>query len=210
MSRTRLSKRSATYPEQPAPLRRHLPAVTPQKRTPIFGLWLMCLLWVGCASPSQAQQFTPQGPPNTGIGCAYNSSLPTLTTGFPGWVQCDSSGTLLTAPKPGATWPISGTVTATTTIPVGAANFAVGQISCTSTATQIVAARTGAPGTGRVALTIENTGTTPVYVGGSGVTTATGMLLPGITGASITLNLQPAFYCITASTSQTISYVETY
>ena len=46
-----------------------------------------------CA-PALAQQVAPITGPPQGIDCAYNSSLPTLTSGFQGWVQCDSQGKL--------------------------------------------------------------------------------------------------------------------
>lgn len=42
-----------------------------------------------------AQTFVPNGPPNSTIGCAYNSSPPTLSTGTAGQVQCDSKGNLI-------------------------------------------------------------------------------------------------------------------
>lgn len=36
-------------------------------------------------------------PPVAGIACAYNTSPPTLTTGTAGWVQCDSTGKIITS-----------------------------------------------------------------------------------------------------------------
>jgi hypothetical protein len=94
--------------------------------------------------------------------------------------------------------------------PVGAAAFATAQVSCGSTATSLVSARTGVSGTGRVSVTATNTTTTAVYIGASGVTTSTGALLPGIVGASLTLNTTAQLYCIVATGSATVSEIETY
>ena len=93
---------------------------------------------------------------------------------------------------------------------VGAANIATGQISVGSTATLIAAARTGAPGTGRVDITIVNWSTVDVFLGGSGVTTSNGMKLPGVLGASITITVTSAIYGIVATGTESISYIETY
>ena len=92
----------------------------------------------------------------------------------------------------------------------GAAAIAPAQVSVTSAATSIAAARTGVPGTGRVSVTITNTTTTAIYIGGSGVTTSTGALLPGIVGASLTLNTTAAVYGIVATGSATVTEIETY
>lgn len=121
-----------------------------------------------------------------------------LTTGQFAPLQVDTNGRLIVSPSSFAN------------PPVGAANLATNQVSVGATATLISAARIGAPGTGRVALTVVNTSTAPVYLGGSGVTTTTGTLLPGILGASVTINTQAAVYGITASGSETVSEFETY
>jgi hypothetical protein len=94
--------------------------------------------------------------------------------------------------------------------PVGSANFTPTQVSCASTATQIVAARTGVAGTGRISDTITNTTTTAIYIGGSGVTTSTGALLPGVVGAAKTIKSTAALYCIVASGTATVTNDETY
>ncbi len=88
---------------------------------------------------------------------------------------------------------------------IGSANFATAQASVGATATSIVGARTG-----RGAVTVENHGTTAVYLGGSGVTAATGLLLPGVVGASVTIPTQAAVYGITATGTQAVSALETY
>jgi len=92
--------------------------------------------------------------------------------------------------------------------PVGAGAFAASQASIGSSAGLIVAARTGAPGTGRIAVTIQNNGSATVFVGAAGVTTAAGM--PLAAGAAITINTTAAVYGIAASGTQTIGVLETY
>jgi len=53
------------------------------------------LLLLGLASPALAQRV--QAPGNVAVVCAYNSSPPTLTSGWFGYVQCDSTGKLITS-----------------------------------------------------------------------------------------------------------------
>lgn len=91
-------------------------------------------------------------------------------------------------------------------VKTGAAqNFGYGQITVASTATQIVAARTS-----RMDLTIANLGTVDIFIGDASVTTSTGFLLPGVKGAALTLPTQAAVYGIVASSTQAISFIETY
>ena len=92
--------------------------------------------------------------------------------------------------------------------PVGSAAFAASQASIGTAAAQIVAARAGVAGTGRIAVTLVNAGSATVYFGASGVTTATGMPLPA--GASATVNTQAAIYGIAAGGTQTIGVMETF
>jgi hypothetical protein len=92
--------------------------------------------------------------------------------------------------------------------PVGSAAFATSQASIGTAAAQIVAARAGVVGTGRIAATLYNAGSATVYFGASGVTTTTGMPLPA--GASATVNTQAAIYGIAASGTQTIGVMETF
>ena len=100
----------------------------------------------------------------------------------------------------GATQTITGAVTI-----AGPGNFAPTQVTVGTTAVLIVAARTG-----RATLTIENTGTTPIYVGGAGVTTSTGFPIPGAAGASLTLAYTGALYGISASGTAVVGEYETY
>jgi hypothetical protein len=89
----------------------------------------------------------------------------------------------------------------------GAANLATGQVSVDTTAggKQIAAARST-----RRTITVVNHGTTDVYVGSSGVSTSTGVLLLGTKGAAVTLCTTAAVYGIVGSGTQTISYFEEY
>jgi hypothetical protein len=91
---------------------------------------------------------------------------------------------------------------------VGAVNFATAQANIGATAAQIVAARAGPPGTGRIAATIYNNGSATIYLGGAGVTAANG--LPLVAGGSITLNAVAAIYGIAASGSQNVGVLETF
>lgn len=81
--------------------------------------------------------------------------------------------------------------------------IAPSQVTVAATATQIAAARIG-----RTAITIENTGTVAVYIGNSNVTTTTGMLLPGVVGASITIAFSGAVYGIAATGTEPVTVLE--
>jgi len=92
--------------------------------------------------------------------------------------------------------------------PVGSASLATSQASIGTTAAQIVAARNGAPGTGRIAVTLYNFSSATVFYGASGVTATTGFPLPA--GAAATINTTAALYGIAASGTQTIGVMETF
>lgn len=97
------------------------------------------------------------------------------------------------------------------TISLGTNTLATNQVSVASSATLIVAARTGATGIGRKSVTITNiTGTGPFYVGNTGLTTSTGMYVGATAGASITLDTQAAIFGIVPTTAQSVSFVETF
>lgn len=83
--------------------------------------------------------------------------------------------------------------------------FKTSQATIAATATQIVAARAG-----RDTVIIEQTGAKDVYVGASDVTTSTGMLLPGVVGASISLETTDAVYGIVASGTQVVCAFENF
>lgn len=92
---------------------------------------------------------------------------------------------------------------------VGAAAINTGQWSnATGSATQIVAARTGAAGTGRSSLTLFNSGSVAIFYGNVGVTSSTGTrLLPG---GSRTLYVTAAIYGVPASGTGTVDFDEEY
>ena len=92
--------------------------------------------------------------------------------------------------------------------PVGAANIVSTQASIGASATLVVAARSGAPGAGRVAATFYNGGAVTVYLGPSGVTTTTGFALTP--GATFTFSTTAAFYGVVASGTANLSVLETY
>ena len=92
--------------------------------------------------------------------------------------------------------------------PVGSNALATSQASIGTAAAQIVAARAGAAGTGRIAVTLYNFGSATVFYGAFGVTATTGMPLPA--GAAATINTQAAIYGIAASGTQTIGVMETF
>jgi len=80
-----------------------------------------------------------------------------------------------------------------------------GQAVVASTATLIAASRIG-----RDTVIIENHGTTNVFIGASDVTTSTGLLLPGVVGASVALETTSAIYGIVATGTQAVSYAENF
>lgn len=90
---------------------------------------------------------------------------------------------------------------------IGATNLATGQVSIdtTSGGVEIVASRAT-----RRSITIVNHGTTDVFLGTGTVASNDGILLPGIKGAAITMNVIESINGIVSSGSQTISYVEEY
>jgi hypothetical protein len=100
-------------------------------------------------------------------------------------------------------------VSATYPLPVeeiGADTFAANQVSVTTAATLIVAARAG-----RRSVGIVNHGTTAVYLGPANtVTTSNGLLLTGTAGASVVLDYSGNVYGIVGAGSQTVSYGEEY
>lgn len=105
----------------------------------------------------------------------------------------------------------TGPVSATNPMPVytpSSQSIATGQGTVNTSAVQIVAARTGAWGTGRINLAIENNSSNPMWIGGSGVTPTTGKEVPG--NSAIMWPTQAAIYAVTASGTATFDYVEFY
>lgn len=104
---------------------------------------------------------------------------------------------------------VNGTSVATAGNPLptatyGAASLATSQVTVGTSATQIVAARSG-----RMAVTITMVGAGDVFVGVTGVTVANGALLLGTKGSSITIPTQAAVFGIGA-VAQAVSVLETF
>lgn len=151
---------------------------------------------------------SPRGPLNSSqpvgsivVGGVYNVVTPAPKDEQPCALQLDSEGNLFVSIA-GSENPASviGTVKEQ-----GASNVASGQVTITSAGVQIVGIRAT-----REAVVIVNLGTTPVYIGPVGVTTATGVLLIGVVGAAVSIPTTAALYGIVASTSEAVSFLEAY
>ncbi len=88
---------------------------------------------------------------------------------------------------------------------IAPANLAPFQASVTTTPTALALARTQ-----RQFVTVINSGTTPIYLGAANVTAATGVMLPGVAGASITIAFTGDLYAVTASGTQAVTGYEVY
>jgi hypothetical protein len=128
------------------------------------------------------------------LGTAGASSVDVLS------VQGAAGGTAL--PVSAASLPLpAGAATN-----AGSANIATSQASVTTANITVAASRAG-----RFAVTITNiTGTGPVYLGATGVSTSTGHYLPGVAGASVTIPTAAAVFGTVASVTQVVSVLETY
>lgn len=80
--------------------------------------------------------------------------------------------------------------------------FATGQVTVLLAALQIVPSNPG-----RDTITLVNTSAVACWLGGSGVTVGTGLLLPGTIGATLVLPTTSAIFGITAS-SAVISFMD--
>lgn len=87
----------------------------------------------------------------------------------------------------------------------GKGTIGTSQATVATTATSVCPARAT-----RGACTITNTGTTDVYCGATGVTTATGTLLTGTKGANITIPTTAQIFCIVGTGTQAVTVLETY
>lgn len=85
------------------------------------------------------------------------------------------------------------------------ANLAPFQASVTTAPTPLALARVQ-----RQFVTVINSGTTPIYLGAANVTAATGVMLPGVAGASITIAFTGDLYAVTASGTQAVTGYEVY
>ncbi|HWE98701.1 MAG TPA: hypothetical protein VG248_02790 [Caulobacteraceae bacterium] len=84
-------------------------------------------------------------------------------------------------------------------------SIATAQVTVAATATLIAAARPD-----RQQITVVNGSTVKVYVGGSAVTTGTGVELYGAEGASLSLGYTGPIYGIVATGTEAVSVVEVY
>ncbi len=124
---------------------------------------------------------------STLTGCQATSAGITPTTGQQAAVDCDLNNNLLVS---------SG----------GAPNLLTAQVSVATSDTAVVAARAL-----RRSVTIQQiTGTQNVFCSNTTATTANGVLIPGVIGASVTLNTTAAIRCIAVTGAQTVAVVETY
>lgn len=79
--------------------------------------------------------------------------------------------------------------------PTGGANFTPFQATLSGSASLVVAARAGAPGTGRIAAVLVNEGSASAECGStSGVTSSTGVVIQ--VGASASMATTSAVYCV--------------
>jgi hypothetical protein len=83
---------------------------------------LHLFFWLTCVAPAFAQTML-QPSSQVVIGCAFNTSPPTIATGFFGFAQCDSLGRVLVVQSAGSAGaagfptnatPVTGTATGTT------------------------------------------------------------------------------------------------
>lgn len=84
-------------------------------------------------------------------------------------------------------------------------NMATGQVSVGNTPTLIAASRAG-----RLGITIENLGVVDIFIGNSGVSITTGMLLSGVKGAAMSLLFNGAIYGIVSAGTQSVSVLEVF
>lgn len=166
-------------------------------------------LEVGAGSGALIYDFSDTQPSDQspGLGTlAPGQSRPMLTASH---VWARGTGSAAVAASSAATGAGGGGGGGSAAPPVGAANIFTGQWSnATAGATQIAAARTGAPGTGRVSITLYNAGSTTFFYGAAGVTTATGSrLLPN---GSRTLYTTAAIFGIPQSGTANADYDEVY
>lgn len=98
----------------------------------------------------------------------------------------------------------SGTLR-TGTFAQGPGTLGHAQVSVTSGGVKVCPATAS-----RRKVTIINHSSTAVYLGASGVTTSTGVLLPGTVGAQVSFVVTADIFGVVASTSATVSYYEEY
>jgi hypothetical protein len=110
-------------------------------------------------------------------------------------------GSAVTQPVSNATLPLPTGASTN----AGSSNFATAQVSVTTGNTTIATLRAG-----RFAITVINTGTNQVFLGVTGVSITTGVVLPGVVGASVTIPTSAAVFGTVASGTQTVCVLETF
>lgn len=135
------------------------------------------LVLVGLAAHLGAQVIPQPGPP-TPIGCAYNTTPPTLTNAQAGWVQCDSTGHIA----------VVGTLSGAVTIADGAdvAEGTTTDIACTTdngTCTEIALIKR----TNQRLTTINTTLGTPIQATGGTVGLVAGTAIVGKVGIDVAM-----------------------
>lgn len=195
------------------------------------------------STPTNAQQVqgnVASGTTDSGfpakIGCVYNSTLPTYTTGQRGDVQCNSKGSLFIAA--GNAGGAGDGVQASTSLPQdeggtyrpfgtmsylfnGASTYRqagdqtgiwLGGKANLATAQVSVgtsATQVAAARTGRQRLILSVGAANSCYFGPSGVTTTTGFALQPVVGTTVTLQTAAAAFMVCSATT-TISVAEEY
>lgn len=173
------------------------------------------------------------------VAARYNATIPTVTDGQRVDLQADTRGTLNVALygrntasavvvqvagdaqsaasvgltvnaqnqvyDGGSYYRMRGDANGAYAVSKGSGTIATAQVSVATTSTQVVAARAG-----RGSVKITNLGTTDVFIGNTGVTTATGDLLPGTKGASITIPTNAAVFAVASGAAQNVSVMEVY
>jgi len=137
--------------------------------SPALAITCAILFIVGLAGYATAQRV--QAPGNTAIVCAYNSSPPTLTSGWFGYAQCDSSGKLITSAGGGG----------------GSAVTIADGADVAEGATTDAAATQGSTGTVSAKLRTVTSQLNTIAVTGIPVTSTPGV---GATGSAATANAQ--------------------
>jgi hypothetical protein len=148
------------------------------------------------------------------FGVVYESSPTALTNNQVAYALSDTGHRMVTVGAgtagsgAGGYMNVQGGGTSATpvsTIAIGYANFTPTQTTVSNTATLLEAARASRGG-----VTCIQLGALDVYLGGSGVTTATGYLLPGVKGAAVSIPTTSAVYGIVASSTQAVSCAEVF
>lgn len=87
----------------------------------------------------------------------------------------------------------------------GGTELAASQVTVGTSPTLLVARRSP-----RGSVTVINLGTVDVWLGGSGVTATTGILLAGVKGQTVTLSTSAAVYAVVGTGTQAVSVAEVF